>query len=210
MTTKCGKQVHTSRGGDLNETNQAGSGDVIRSRSRDKIKALYLHYHSAYGHETAMMVTNLERLLPIMLLYLLVTWSCEITGRTKNISNTTMPTTIKLGRGMTYHERFTHNAAWPLNTCLTGSRDKLKPLFRHYRNAFGHKTWQGDDLTWTSNNHIITWSYEIIWQTKIAYPLPQCLRLPNLAQWGYIQWGASFRKLIQSFDNAVLQGRVKY
>ena len=73
MTTKCGKQVHTSRGGDLNETNQAGSGDVIRSRSRDKIKALYLHYHSAYGHETARMVTNLERLLPIMLFYLLVT-----------------------------------------------------------------------------------------------------------------------------------------
>ena len=73
MATKFGKQVRTSRGGDSNETNQAGSGDVIRSRSRDKIKALYLHYHSAYGHETAMMVTNLERLLPIMLLYLLVT-----------------------------------------------------------------------------------------------------------------------------------------
>ena len=73
MATKFGKQVRTSRGGDSNETNQAGSGDVIRSRSRDKIKALYLHYHSAYGHETARMVTNLERLLPIMLFYLLVT-----------------------------------------------------------------------------------------------------------------------------------------
>ena len=73
MTTKFGKQVHTSRGADTNETNQAGSGDAIRSRSRDKIKALYLHYHSAYGHETARMVTNLERLLPIMLFYLLVT-----------------------------------------------------------------------------------------------------------------------------------------
>ena len=37
MTTKFGKQV-TSRGADSNDINQAGTGDVITSRSRDKTK----------------------------------------------------------------------------------------------------------------------------------------------------------------------------
>ena len=33
----------TSRGVDLNETNQAGAGD-------DKLKTLNLHYHNAFDH----------------------------------------------------------------------------------------------------------------------------------------------------------------
>ena len=37
-------QAGTSTGFDSNETNQASPGDVIRSRSRDKLKTLYLHY----------------------------------------------------------------------------------------------------------------------------------------------------------------------
>ena len=45
-------QAGTSTGFDLNETNQAGAGDVITSRSRDKLKTLYLHYHSVYDHQT--------------------------------------------------------------------------------------------------------------------------------------------------------------
>ena len=36
---------------DLNEASQAGVGDVITSRSRDKLKT-YLHYQSVYGHQT--------------------------------------------------------------------------------------------------------------------------------------------------------------
>ena len=44
-------QAGTSTGFDLNETYQAGAGDVIMSRSRDKLKT-YLHYQSAYGHQT--------------------------------------------------------------------------------------------------------------------------------------------------------------
>ena len=42
-------QAGTSTGFDSNETNQAGAGDDITSRSRDKLKSLYLHYHIAYG-----------------------------------------------------------------------------------------------------------------------------------------------------------------
>ena len=40
-------QTGTFREVDVNETNQTGDGDVITSRSRDKLKQLYLHYHNA-------------------------------------------------------------------------------------------------------------------------------------------------------------------
>ena len=45
-------QAGTSIGFVSNEINQAGACDVITSRSCDKLKALCLHYHSIYGHQT--------------------------------------------------------------------------------------------------------------------------------------------------------------
>ena len=42
-------QAGTSTGVDSNETNQAGAGQVITSRSRDK---KHFHYQSAHGHQT--------------------------------------------------------------------------------------------------------------------------------------------------------------
>ena len=42
-------QASKSREGDSNETKQTGAGDIITSKSLDK---LYLHYGSAYGHQT--------------------------------------------------------------------------------------------------------------------------------------------------------------
>ena len=42
-------QPCTSTGFDSNQTNQAGAGDLITSRSSDKLKVIYLDYHSAYG-----------------------------------------------------------------------------------------------------------------------------------------------------------------
>ena len=44
-------QAGTLTGFDSNETNQAGAGDVITSRSHEKLKT-YFHYQSAYGHQT--------------------------------------------------------------------------------------------------------------------------------------------------------------
>ena len=46
------RQAGTSTEFDSNETNQAGAGDVIRSRSCEKLKTLYLHYQSACSHIT--------------------------------------------------------------------------------------------------------------------------------------------------------------
>ena len=50
MSTKFDKQVHVRAFTQM--TNQAGATDVITSRSREKLKPLYLHYHIAYGHQT--------------------------------------------------------------------------------------------------------------------------------------------------------------
>ena len=46
------KPMTISGGFDSNETTQADAGDVITSRSRDKLKTLYLNYESAYGHQS--------------------------------------------------------------------------------------------------------------------------------------------------------------
>ena len=37
---------------DLNETKQAGACDAITPRWRGKVKALFLHYHDVYVHQT--------------------------------------------------------------------------------------------------------------------------------------------------------------
>ena len=49
MTTKFGKKVYLQ---DLTKMKLAGAGDVLTSRSRDKLKSLYLKYQSVYGHHT--------------------------------------------------------------------------------------------------------------------------------------------------------------
>ena len=62
-------QASTSRGVDSNETNQAGAGNVITSRSSDKL----YHYISIptvpVATNIGRMMTNREWLLPILLLY---------------------------------------------------------------------------------------------------------------------------------------------
>ena len=60
------------------------------SRLRDKLKSLYLHYHSGYlSHyiskttKLGRMINNLDTLLPIKSHDPLITWSCDITRQTK-------------------------------------------------------------------------------------------------------------------------------
>ena len=83
---------------------------------------------------------------------------------------------------------YSHMALW--SHCFTRSCYKLKP-YLHYQNAFGPKRgrkmiYLEQILTIKSHGHIIMWSCEITWDTKIIiYPLPQCLWLPNLARWEY-------------------------
>ena len=76
-------QAGTSIGFDSNETNQAGAGDVITSRSRDKLK--HLLNQSVYGHQTWQDGNLVDGPLPIKSHDPLVMWSCKIMWQTKII-----------------------------------------------------------------------------------------------------------------------------
>ena len=39
-------------------------------------------------------------------------------------------------------------------------RDKLKTLYFHYHNAYGHKTWKDDNLPRVASTHKVTWLYK--------------------------------------------------
>ena len=63
------------------------------------------------------------------------------------MSTTTTPMAIRLGKVVTYHKKLSPIKSYdPLITCLTRSRDKLKPLYLHYHNVYSHQTWQDGDL----------------------------------------------------------------
>ena len=96
----------------------------------------------------------------------------------------------RLGRNVTYHEGvppIRSQDPWISWFCI--SLDKLKQLFLHYYNAYGHKICQNGYLLKRfllikSHDHIIMWSCEITWQTKvITYPLPYYLLLPSSTEW---------------------------
>ena len=76
-------------------------------------------------------------------------------------------------------------------TSFVRSLDKLKPLYFHWRSAYGHQTWKDGNLSWWAPTHkvtktINTWSCKVSWQSKtIISPLPQLLWLPNLADWWF-------------------------
>ena len=78
----------------------------------------------------------------------------------------------------------------------------LKALYLDNFNAYCHRNCQGDILPQgapiiMSHGPLITWSYEIRWQTKtIKSPLPQCLWLPNLVWWRLTFWGLLLIKLL--------------
>ena len=136
------------------------------------------------------LVTNLELLLPIMLLYPLVTWLWEITWQSKNISTATEPKGTKIDGLVT-------NLKWlvpiiystPWSHGLGISLDKQKELYLCYHKALATK------LGRRVNNFeqllpimflypLVTWSCDITWYTKgIISPLTQCLWPPNLALW---------------------------
>ena len=95
-------QSGTSTGFDPNDNNQAGAGDVITSRLRDKLKT-YLHYQISYGHQIWQNVN-----LPSAPSYK-ITWSFDhvvlrdyVTNWNRYISTTAVPMATKLGTIVTY------------------------------------------------------------------------------------------------------------
>ena len=54
-------------------------------------------------------------------------------------------TMAKFGKGVTYHEEVPATKSYEPRG-PSRSRDKLKSLYLHYRNVYGHKIWQDDGL----------------------------------------------------------------
>ena len=138
------------------------------ARSLDKLKQLYLQQHDAYGHQTGRMVTNLEGLLPIMLLDLLITRFCNITWQIKFIISPLPwfpwpPHFTGVWITMCRFFLLSHMTLWLRG--LLRSRDKLKSLYLHYHNFYGHKTWQDGRLLWAASTLNVTWPYNqvILW-----------------------------------------------
>ena len=51
---------------------------------------------------------------------------------------------------------------------------QIKTLYLHYHSAYGHQTWQGDDLPWGAPTHKITWHFDhMVLQDKLK-PLYLC------------------------------------
>ena len=123
------------------------------------------------------MVTNLQVLLPIMLLYPLVMWSCKITWQTKIISTTAMPMATKLCRGVTYHKGGPPiKSHGPWITCFCKIIWQTKTIISPLSQCYGYKAWDVVDLTWvsSSHDHVIRFSWEITQHAKITiHLLPQ-------------------------------------
>ena len=81
----------------------------------------------------------------------------------------TIPMATKLGKMVTY--------CWktpPTKSCdllIKWSRDKCKILYLHFRNTYGHQTWQSDNLPWGDPNFKIRWpfDYGVTWHMKKTY-----------------------------------------
>ena len=133
-------------------------------------------------------VTNLEGLLPIMILYLLVTWFCEIKGQTKNIYPYSLWPPNLAGWWLILSSFYPcYSTLWSRGPARL--RDKLKLLYLHYHNAYSHLIHQLGRMVINPHGllplllyHLLTWSCEIKWQTKTISSLPRCLWLPNLAR----------------------------
>ena len=127
------------------------SRDLVRSHG--KLESLYLHYQSAYGHQTWQ--AYLDGLLPIKLHEPLIMWSCKITWQPKIIVSALpqclWPPNMASWWLATRDFHPCYSTLWPPG--LKSSRGKLKPLYLHYRNIYGHKTRQDDDLPWVSLTH---------------------------------------------------------
>ena len=95
------------------------------------------------------MVIYLERLLPIKSHDHIITWSWKITWETKNISLLPQCLWAQNLAGWWLTLRSSYPCYFTLWSSGIGKlRDKLKSLYLHYHNVFGHKTWQDGDLPW--------------------------------------------------------------
>ena len=153
-------QASTSRGFDSSETNQAGTGDINRSRSRDKRELLYLHYHNAYGHKARQdgnlpWVASTDKSHDHIL-----TWSYEIKWQTKIIFTILMPMATKLDKVVIYNKELWSRPKAFWSRGLLRSRKLSDLLCLYHHKAYAHQTWQSGELLGEAAKHKVTQPFE--------------------------------------------------
>ena len=111
------------------------SGGLVRSR--DKLKPLYLHYHSAFVHQSWQ-----DGDLPWRNATHKVSWPYNATWSLGPLYH--VPWYI------IYHYMY-HYILYYARSC-----DKLKLLYLYYHNPHGHQAWYGGDWPWGVPSHNIT------------------------------------------------------
>lgn len=121
--------------------------------SRDTLKTLYLHCHSAYGHRLGMMLTKFEGLLPIeiRLIWMHIIWIWPFDH-------------MVLRDHVTHWNHYISTNAMLMSTMLGRMVTNLEGL-----------------LPVMLLDPLVTWSWKVMWQTKtIISILTQCLQPPIL------------------------------
>ena len=110
------------------------------------------------------MVTYLDRLLPLKSHGFLITCSCGITCQAKTIifslsSRNQVPMTTKRGRMVTHLEELIAIKSFK-HFNFVRSRDKLKPLYLHYKSTSCHQTWCEGDIPGEAPNNKVIQSFD--------------------------------------------------
>ena len=118
------------------------------------------------------MVTYHEGLRAIKPHDALIMWSCEILWQTKIIisplSQSLWPPDLG-GWQLTWMGSYPYRHWNPWSRGLSKSHHKLKPSHLHYRNTYGHQTWQNTDLPWATPTHKITWLFgHLVFQDHVT------------------------------------------
>ena len=125
---------------------------------------------------------------------LLIVWSHD-KRKKSNICTYAIPMAIKFGRVLTYRWKTPHIKSRYL--LIKWCCEKCKTLYLHFRNIYGHQTWQSGNLGWRDPNFKVMWPfyYVVTWQLKNISELPQYLWSPNLAKWVTYVWKIAHIKL---------------
>ena len=149
-------------------------------------------------------VTYLDGILPIKSHDSFITWSWEIMLQTKTtispIPQCLWPPNL-VGRWLTLSGSHPQSYLNIDHLVLLNQVTNWKHYIFHYCIAYDHQTWQSCDS-------FITWSWEIMLQTKTTIsPIPQCLWPPNLVgRW--LTLSGSHPQSYLNIDHLVLLNQV--
>ena len=153
------------------------------ARLHDKLKTLYIHYHSGHGHQIGRVATYHERHLPIKPHDDLIKCSWGIKWETKTISpidpSVMWCSEVALHLNTLYLQQTWQSSYlhWKV------SPTKVTELFR-YDNIYGHQTFQVGNKPQGPPAKLqvtlIMWLWDVTWQIRcVIYPLAEVLLARN-------------------------------